>query len=193
MVQYNKNIINNETVNLLRKNNQKGGSLQTMFYESNIVIKTIVIFILTNLMSNAIELMYRFKLNGVIYPIIFGSVFYNLYVALTFHMKKLGLSLTENNSKNKLKIAQTIEDIITVIQTFPKLIPSIPQIPEPRFKKQPFKGIREGIRSLMIPYKFKGDDYRLKINFPKVQIPFIDPLGWYMLCMEQIQETFKII
>lgn len=199
MVQYNKNLINNETVNIVRKNNQKGGSLQKMFYESNIVIKIIVTFILSNILSTAIELMYTFKLNGVIYPIIFGGVFYNLYVALTFHMKKLGLSLTENNNKNESKIVQIINDMITIVQTFPKLIPSIPQIPEPRFKKQPFKGIREGIRSLMIPYKFNGDDYRLKINFPKVQIPFLDPLAgiccvWskFKKLLELFEKAFKI-
>jgi len=192
MVQYNKNLINNKTINLLKKNNQKGGNLQKIFNESNFLVKIIVIVIVVNILFKTIEFMYKFKLNGVVYPIIFGVIFYRVYLILTFHMKNIGLSLTDVN-KNKSGIKDIINTMKDILLTFPSLIPLIPQIPEPKFN-QPFKGIREGIRALMIPYKFKEENYRLQINFPKVQIPFLDPLAG-ICCVwskfEKLLELFK--
>lgn len=194
MVQYNKNLINKETLHLIKKNknnkiSQKGGDLQNMFYESNILVKLIVINILLNIIFTCIELMYKFKLNGVVYPVIFGTIFYNLYVTLTFHMKKLGLSL---NSMNKKKKKSVVDDMINILYTFPKLIPQIPRISNPTFDNQPFKGIREGIRTLQIPYKFKGDDYKLKINFPKLEIPFFDPLAGICCVWSKFEKLLKL-
>lgn len=192
MVQYNKNLINNKTINLLKKNNQKGGNLQKIFNESSFLVKIIVIVIVVNILTKAIQFMYKFKLNGVVYPIIFGVIFYKVYLILTFHMRNIGLSLTDVN-KNKSGIKDIINTMKDILLTFPSLIPLIPQIPEPKFN-QPFKGIREGIRSLMIPYKFKEENYRLQINFPKVQIPFLDPLAG-ICCVwskfEKLLELFK--
>ena len=197
MVQYNKNLINKETLHLIKKNknnkiSQKGGDLQNMFYESNILIKLIVLVIVFNIIFKCIELMYKFKLNGVVYPVIFGTIFYQLYITITFHMKKLGLSLTSVKKKNQGKIGKILDDIINIIYTFPKLIPQIPRISNPTFKKQPFKGIREGIRILQIPYKFKGDDYKLKVNFPKLEIPFFDPLAGVCCVWSKFEKLLKL-
>ncbi len=197
MVQYNKNLINKETLHLIKKNknnkiSQKGGDLQNMFYESNILVKLIVLVILFNIIFKCIELMYKFKLNGVVYPIVFGTIFYQLYITLTFHMKKLGLSLTSVNNRNQSKIGKTLDDIIDIIYTFPKLIPQIPRISNPTFNNQPFKGIREGIRTLQIPYKFKGDNYKLKINFPKLEIPFFDPLAGICCVWSKFEKLLKL-
>lgn len=197
MVQYNKNLINKETLHLIKKNkknkiSQKGGDLQNMFYESNILVKLIVLVILFNIIFKCIELMYKFKLNGVVYPIIFGTIFYQLYITLTFHMKKLGLSLTSVKRRNQGKIGKIMVDITNIIYTIPKLIPQIPRISNPTFKKQPFKGIREGIRTLQIPYKFKGDDYKLKINFPKLEIPFFDPLAGICCVWSKFEKLLKL-
>ena len=197
MVQYNKNLINKETLQLIKKNknnkiSQKGGDLQKMFYESNMLVKLIVLVILFNIIFKCIELMYKFKLNGVVYPVIFGTIFYNLYITLTFHMKKLGLSLTSINNRNQSKIGRIIDDMVNILYTFPKLIPKIPQIANPTFNNQPFKGIREGIRTLRIPYKFQGQDYKLKINFPKLQIPFFDPLAGICCVWSKFEKLLKL-
>ena len=72
-----------------------------------------------------------------------------------------------------------------------QFMPKMPQIPYPGFNNQPLKGVREGIQYLIIPYKFNQDDYRLKINFPKLEIPFFRSTCRYLLCMGTNKKIIK--
>ena len=192
MVQYNKNLINNETLRLFKKHNQTGGYLQNMFFELPLLIKSIIVIILLNILFKFIDIIYTLKLHAIGYPIVFSIISYYVYIILTFHVKNLGLSLSSSNKKNIKKIAEIIDDINKVLYTLPELIPQIPNIPEPSFNSQPFKGIRESIRSLQYPYTFKGSDYKLQINFPKLKIPFFDPLAGICCVWGHFEKILKI-
>lgn len=192
MVQYNKNIINNNAIKKV-KNNQYGGNyiLNTIYSDYRLLALSVILTgaIISALTAN----MFRLKLNGVVFPIIFGYITYNLYTTLIYHTTKLGISLTSTRRKKKGLVTKMTNSIVDTIYLIPNLVPHIPKIPNPSFNVSPFKDIRKGIRSLQYPYKFNGDKYKLKINFPVVKIPFFDPLAGICCVWEQIKKLIKFV
>lgn len=192
MVKYNKKIINKKTIQLIKKK-QKGGNLIKSFSSLHIAIQIIIIIPVSVITYILLNNMYRWKLNAVIFPIFFGITGYELYNVLTYHTNKLGISLTEVKETNKSDINIILETIDDIFNTIPRLVPTIPKIRNPKFNNQPFKGIRKGIRSLHIPYKIKDRNYNLTINFPKLEIPFFDPLAGICCVWEKLEKLVKLV
>ena len=189
MVQYNKNLINNKTIVSL-KYRQIGGNI---FSDLPFIWKVIIIFIVLFIIKALITFGFKLKMNGVIFPIIFGFLGITVYKLLSKHMKVLGISLTDNSNNNSGKIISIINTISNIIYSIPYLVPVIPEIPNPTFDYQPFKGIRNGIQALRVPFRFDGENYRLSINFPKLEIPFIDPLAGICCVWEQLKKLLKLV
>ena len=192
MVKYNKKIINKKTIQLIKKK-QKGGNLIKSFSSLHTAVQIIIIIPVAAITYVLLNNMYRWKLNGVIFPIVFYFIGYELYTILTYHTNKIGFSLTEVKKNNKSDISMIIRTIKDIFNTIPKLVPIIPKIKDPTFNYQPFKGIREGIRSLHIPYKIKNSNYNLTINFPKLEIPFFDPLAGICCVWEKLEKLVELV
>ena len=188
MVQYNKNLINNKKFN--KSNKLIGGNL---FSDLHFGWKIVIIGLVIGLIKIFIVTFFKLKINGVVFPIIFGYLGYQLYTTLTFHMKELGLSLTKESNKNESKIENIIINWKSIVYSLPLLIPKIPKIPIPTFNYQPFEGLREGIQSLRVPINIDGENFRLSINFPKLEIPFMDPLAGICCVWEQMKKLLAYV
>ena len=187
MVQYNKKIISNKNLNLNKSNKLIGGNF---FSELHFGWQIVIIGLVIGLIKLFIVNFFRLKLNGVVFPIIFGYLGYQLYTTLTYHMEKIGNAL---NNRDESKIEYIIINWKKIIYSLPLLVPKIPKIPIPTFNYQPFKGIKKGIQFLRVPISIDGEDYRLSINFPKLEIPFIDPLAGICCVWEQIKKLLKLV
>ena len=188
MVQYNKNLINNKKKGL--SNELTGGSF---FSDLHFGWKLVIIALAIGAIKLFILSFFKLKINGLVFPIIFGYLGYQLYTTLTFHMKEIGLSLTNNSKKNSNKIVYIITNLKSIIYSLPLLIPKIPRIPTPTFNYQPFKGLRAGIQALKVPIVINGESFRLSINFPKLEIPFMDPLAGLCCVWEQMKKLLAVV
>ena len=188
MVQYNKNLINKKKIN--KPNQLIGGSF---FSELHFGWKLVIIGLVIGIVKLFILNFFRLKFNGVVFPIIFGYLGFQLYTTLTFHMKELGLSLTKEKKGKESKINNIIINWKSIIYSLPLLIPKIPKIPTPTFNYQPFNGLRQGIQSLRVPISIDGEEFRLSINFPKLEIPFMDPLAGICCVWEQMKKLLALI
>lgn len=193
MVQYNKKIINNKTIYLIKNKHYGGNVVLNTFWGLDYRIKIVIVLLIAVVVYTILYNFFRLKLNGVIFPIITGYIGYQIYASLMYHTKKLGISLKGNYKKKKSPIKKLIDDIMNILYSVPKIVPIIPKIPEPTFNYQPFKGLREGIRSLQYPYSFDGNNYKLQINFPKVEIPFFDPLAGICCVWEKLKKLIDIV
>ena len=95
--------------------------------------------------------------------------------------------------RNSASITSIITNLVNVIQSLPLLIPKIPKIPTPTFNYQPFEGLREGIQYLRVPINIDGEEFRLSINFPKLEIPFMDPLAGICCVWEQMKKLLGYV
>lgn len=188
MVQYNKNLITNKKLN--KSNKLIGGNF---FSDLHFGWKIVIIGLVIGLIKIFIVTFFKLKINGVVFPIIFGYLGYQLYTTLTFHMKELGLSLTKESNKNESKIKKIIINWKSIVYSLPLLIPKIPKIPIPTFNYQPFNGLRQGIQYLRVPINVDGEDFRLSINFPKLEIPFMDPLAGICCVWEQMKKLLAYV
>lgn len=188
MVQYNKNLINNRKIGL--SNKLTGGSF---FSDLHFGWKLIIIGLAIGVIKLCILSFFKLKINGLVFPIIFGYLGYQLYNTLSIHMKEIGLSLTNNNNKNSSKIGDIITNWKNIIYSLPLLVPKIPRIPVPTFNYQPFEGLRDGIQSLKVPIDIEGESFRLSINFPKLEIPFIDPLAGICCVWEKMEKLLAVV
>ena len=94
MVQYNKKIISNKNLNLNKSNKLIGGNFfSNLHFGWQIVIIGLVIGLIKLFIVN----FFRLKLNGVVFPIIFGYLGYQLYTTLTYHMEKIGNALNNRD------------------------------------------------------------------------------------------------
>ena len=188
MVQYNRNLINNKKLDL--SNKLTGGSF---FSDLHFGWKLIIIGLVVGAIKLFMLSFFKLKINGLVFPIIFGYLGYQLYTTLTFHMKEIGLSLTNNSNENSSKIIYIITNLKSIIYSLPLLIPKIPRIPTPTFNYQPFKGLRAGIQALKVPIVIDGESFRLSINFPKLEIPFMDPLAGICCVWEQMKKLLAVV
>ena len=186
MVQYNKNLINNKNIN--RSTELIGGNI---FTGLPFIWKVIILFILIKIIMSFTDTFFKLKINGLIFPFIFGYLGYQLYTTLTFHMKEIGLSL--KNNKNSGTIISIISNMVGVVQSLPLLVPKISKIPIPTFNYQPFQGVRQGIQYLRVPINIEGESFRLSINFPKLEIPFMDPLAGICCVWEQMKKLLGYV
>ena len=234
MVQYNKKIINNNTLRTIREEkplfwttpSEKiilvGGSTSYVTgggYFINVPLWLEIIIIITSMVILQIirNNFFKWKLNGVVFPILFGYIGISTYNLLSKHMKNIGLSFIEKGKEVESESINTGNDLTLTLRNIAiktganpyaianmnwqkllgllvlSLVPNMPKIPRPTFNYQPFKGLREGIRSLIIPYKFNKEEYTLRINFPKLEIPFIDPLAGICCVWEQIKKLLKLV
>lgn len=189
MVQYNKKILNNIKIN--NKFNQlKGGGF---FSDLPFIWKLVIIGLVISVVKIIIASFFKLKINGLVFPIIFGYLGYKIYTTLNASMQELGVSLTSEKDKSSSKMDNILANLKSIIYSLPMLIPKIPKIPTPSFNYQPFEGIREGISSLKVPVSINGESYRLKINFPKLEIPFVDPLAGICCVWEQLKKLLELV
>ena len=188
MVQYNKNLITKKNLN--KSNKLIGGNF---FSDLHFGWKLVIIGLVIGLIKIFIVSFFKLKINGLVFPVIFGYLGYQLYTTLTFHMKELGLSLSEENNKNEGKIDKIVVNWKSIMYSLPLLIPKIPKIPLPTFNYQPFKGLRQGIQYLRVPINVDGEEFRLSINFPKLEIPFMDPLAGICCVWEQMKKLLAYV
>ena len=213
MVQYNKNIINKKTIHLLKQNNPNankytinrntinrntikkvyGGNVLNTFWEMDYRLKILVVSLITIIIYTILSNFFRLKMNGVVFPLIFGYFWYQIYVMLMYHTKKLGINFSTLSRTRRGPIRKIIDEFLNIMYSIPKIVPVLPLIEDPTFNDQPFKGLREGIRSLKYPYRFKGENYKLTINFPKLEIPFLDPLAGICCVWEKLEKLIKIV
>ena len=107
-------------------------------------------------------------------------------------MKVFGISFTESNNKNNGKIIQIINLWQKIMYSIPKIVPRFPEIPNPSFNYHPFKGLRNGIQALRFPVTLDGEQFRFSINFPSLEIPFIDPLFGICCVWEQLKKLLDL-
>ena len=189
MVQYNKKIINNIKIN--NKFNQlKGGGF---FSDLPFIWKLVIIGLVIAIVKVLIASFFKLKINGLVFPIIFSYLGYKLYTTLNASMQELGISLTTEKEKSSSKMDNILANLKSIIYSLPMLIPKIPKIPNPTFNYQPFEALREGIGSLKVPVSINGESYRLKINFPKLEIPFVDPLAGICCVWEQLKKLLELV
>ena len=96
-------------------------------------------------------------------------LYFIILISYIFIIHRIGFSINTLANKNNNTITRTIEDIKFLLYEIPNIVPVIPQIENPKFNYQPFQGIKSGIKALQVPYKFKGNTYKLKLKFPKLQ------------------------
>ena len=208
-LRYNKKILNTNTIQeikqkhkgkYIQKQNQKqdqkqknilvgGNFLFNLSFGWKIVIITITIF----LINRFIILFFKLKINGAVFPIVFGYIGINMYHLLNKHMEKLGKSYKNSFGDDNDKIIYITDIWQKIVYKFPKLIPFFPAIPNPTFNYQPFKGFRQGIQSLRFPGSADGENFRFSINFPGPKIPFIDPLAGLCCVWEQLKKLIAIV
>ena len=234
MVQYNKKIINNNTLRTIRKEkplfwdtpSEKiilvGGSSSYVtgggyFINVPFWLEIIIIIAIMYVLQFTVDNFFRWKLNGIVFPIVFGYIGITTYNLLYKHASAIGFTLVGESATAEKESSNIGKELTIVLRNilastggnpyalysmnWQKLLgalmiqfmPKMPQIPYPGFNNQPLKGVREGIQYLIIPYKFNQDDYRLKINFPKLEIPFIDPLAGICCVWEQIKKLLKLV
>jgi len=199
MVQFNKKIINN-TIELkqlinssieLKKMN--GGSLVTSIYELSFVNKLLLLIIILIVISYIIHSFFRFKLNGLIIPIVLGFIGIEVYKLLMRHITTASKLVYSAQKKSKNKIVYVITNFKSILYSLPDLVPNMPQVIPPNFNNNPFKNIREGIQSLKINFEFKESDYKLSINFPETKIPYPDPVAGICCVWEQFEKLLNEI
>lgn len=234
MVQYNKKIINNNTLKIIREHKPLfwdappekiilvGGSSSWITKKGYFInvpqwLEIIIIIATMYVLQFTVDNFFRWKLNGIVFPIVFGYIGITTYNLLYKHASAIGFTLvgeSETAEKESSNIGKELTIVLRNIlastggnpyalysMNWQKLLgalmiqfmPKMPQIPYPGFNNQPLRGVREGIQYLIIPYKFNQDDYRLKINFPKLEIPFIDPLAGICCVWEQIKKLLKLV
>ena len=156
-------------------------------------LKIVVVFLITIIVYTILSNFFRLKMNGLVFPITFGYFWYQIYVMLMYHTKKLGINFSTLSRRRRGPIRKILDDFLDIMYSIPKIVPVLPIIEEPTFNDQPFKGLREGIRTLKYPYRFKGENYKLTINFPKLEIPFFDPLAGICCVWEKLKKLIVIV
>jgi hypothetical protein len=108
-------------------------------------------------------------------------------------MQEIGVSFTDKKKEDSDKIDNIMTNWKSIMYSLPMLVPKIPKLSVPSFNSQPYEGIKEGINSLRVPFKIEGETYRMSINFPKVEIPFVDPLAGICCVWEQLKKLLDLV
>ena len=200
-LRYNKKILNNTN---LYKDNIKNNKEIYKIHKKNVLVggnffsdlsfgwQLLIILICIIIINICIKLFFKLKINGVVFPIIFGFVGINIYTELNKHMKVLGISLVNSNNQNIGKINQIINLWQSIMYSIPKVVPHFPQISNPSFNYHPFKGLRNGIQALRFPGTLDGEQFRFSINFPSLEIPFVDPLAGICCVWDQLKKLIDL-
>ena len=112
-LRYNKKILNNTN---LYKDNIKNNKEIYKIHKKNVLVggnffsdlsfgwQLLIIGICIIIINICIKLFFKLKINGIVFPIIFGFIGINIYTELNKHMKVLGISLVNSNNQNIGKI-----------------------------------------------------------------------------------------
>ena len=127
-----------------------------------------------NIFSNII---FIWKLNGVIYPILILIICINLYILGTEYLDKLSVILSAKKGTIMKRINNAINLFVYGIRALPGIIVDIPNIPTPTGEMQPFKGIRTGIQTLIINVDINVNKYEIEIDIPSMEFTFMNPIA----------------
>ena len=152
------------------------------------ITKYIIIYIIISaIIEYIIAVFFKIRLNAIVVPILFMSVFYALYKSILFSIKDTGTSIgLEGDNIERRKRGQGVQKIINSFAVFlnkiPGVIVKIPQIKEPEYDFEPFISIRDDIRTLQVP-NVSENRFTVNISIPSPEIDFVDPLaamccGW---------------
>jgi len=199
IITFNYNDIENlKKINENNKNNKnkiiKGGetSRLTHFKHLMIALTISVIIFGINYISNII---YSWRLNGIIYPILAIVIFVKIYLIGKITVTKMGLKYSGNIEKNKIgdKISKLTFKIVTIADTIIDKIPSIPTIPVPNLNKAPFSSIRNNIQKLKINVKIDENKYKLQLIIPSLEFEFVNPLALMCCTFEGVKKFLEAI
>ena len=127
-----------------------------------------------NIFSNVI---YIWKLNGIIYPILILIVCINIYIISEEYIKKLSSTLSKKKSPIIKKINIAINIFVGAVRGLPKILPNIPKIENVDSDSKAFKIIRNSVQKLVINVNIDVNKYKIKINVPSLAFNFINPLA----------------
>ena len=123
------------------------------------------------------NILYIWKLNGVIYPVLIIVVITNLYIICTHYLRILSDRLSVKKGDIIYKINKALDMFVWAIRGLPGIIPNMPKLPVAKPNDQPFKAIREGIQMLTINVDIDVNKYKIEINIPSMEFAFINPLA----------------
>ena len=124
-----------------------------MVYVAYICLGILILNCFTNIL-------YIWKLNGIIYPILIIIVVTNLYIISKNYLDIISNRLSQKKGTIIQKIHNAINLFIRAIRGLPGIIPSVPNLPMPSENDQPFKGIRKGIQYLIINVDIDVNKYK---------------------------------
>ena len=183
MILEKKNIINTNTIKkeVVSKitNSQRMRKIRFAIYIF------IVLFIVNLVSSNVI---YKWKLNGLIYPLLILIICVNVYMISKNILNKLNSNISKGKGKLLYSIKKTINTVVKTIRSFPDIIPNIPNLPKPKVNKNPFKAVRNDIRKLLIKTKIDTDKWEIEVNVPSLEFDFINPIAAFCCAWEQFKK-----
>tara|TARA_Y100000741_G_scaffold42030_1_gene29266 strand:+ start:978 stop:3962 length:2985 start_codon:yes stop_codon:yes gene_type:complete len=144
--------------------------MQQMKFVAYICLGILILNTFTNIL-------YIWKLNGIIYPILIIVVITNLYIICKSYLDIISNRLSQKKGTIIQKIHNAINLFVGAIRGLPGIIPSVPNLPMPSENDQPFKGIRKGIQLLIIDVDIDVNKYKIEINIPSMAFDFINPLA----------------
>lgn len=144
--------------------------MEQMVYVAYICLGILILNSFTNIL-------YIWKLNGIIYPILIIIVITNLYIISKNYLDIISNRLSQKKGTIIQKIHNAINLFVGAVRGLPGIIPNVPNLPMPSENDQPFKGIRKGIQSLIINVDIDVNKYKIEINIPSMAFDFINPLA----------------
>ncbi len=123
------------------------------------------------------NILYIWKLNGVIYPLLTIIIVTNLYMICRDYLDILATKLSKKKGTIIQRIHGAIDMFVRAIRGLPGIIPYMPRLPDAKPNKQPFKGVRQGLQLLVIDVDIDVNKYKIEINVPSMAFDFINPLA----------------
>ena len=141
-------------------------------------LKIIAVICLGIIVINSFSnILYIWKLNGLIYPLLIIIIITNLYMICRDYLDILTAILSKKKGTIIKKI-HTVTDIFTsIIRRLPEIIPNIPKLPNAKQNDKSFTIVREGLQLLVIEVDIDVNKYKIEINVPPMSFDFINPLA----------------
>lgn len=155
----------------------------------------IIYIIISAIIEYIIAVFFKIRLNAIVVPILFISVFYGLYKSILFSIRDTGTSIGfDGDNIERRKRGQGVKKIINSFSVFlnkiPGVIVKIPKITEPEYNFQPFISIREDIRTLQLKI-VNEKKFTVNISIPSPKIDFVDPLAAMCCAWDKMKELIN--
>jgi len=161
-----------------------------------ILLMCIKIYILYLLYQGLLNNIYRFKLQGVIFPtvVVLGGI------GLSLLYNKMNLYFSNVNIKNTSTfyvVKKVFKFYDGVIDFVPEIFNPLPKIPEISGNIPVLKHTREGIQELIIDTSWLDDDaianYQINVSIPDIKVPFVNPIAAFCCAGIKIKQFGEMI